>query len=229
MKIAILGTGNVGQAFATRLTGLNHTVAIGTRDVAKTMANKEKDRYGTPLMSEFLEANKSVTLATFDKAAADADLIILVTRGDGAESALTAAGKHIDGKIVLDITNPLDFSGDGYPSLFLSNTTSLGETLQAKFPNAKIVKSLNTMYNGVMLNPRMLSEDSTVFISGNDAAAKDEVKALLKSFGWKDSEILDLGDITTARGTEMLLPIWLRIWGATQNGAFNFKIVAAKA
>jgi 8-hydroxy-5-deazaflavin:NADPH oxidoreductase len=84
------------------------------------------------------------------------------------------------------------------------------------------------MYAGLMINPRALGEDSTVFVSGNDADAKTAVKGILASFGWKDSEILDLGDITTARGTESLLPVWLRIFGATQNGFFNFKVATGK-
>jgi 8-hydroxy-5-deazaflavin:NADPH oxidoreductase len=223
-KIAILGTGNVGQAFAKRLADLKYTVTIGTRSVEKSLANTTKDVYGTPTISEFLSANPSIQLKTFADATQDADLVILGTKGDGSEAALAATGKNINGKTILDLSNPLDFSNGFPPTLFLSNTSSLGETLQAKFPEAKFVKSLNTMFNGVMLNPRQLSEDSTVFMSGNFTEAKEEVKSLLKQFGWKETEIFDLGDITTARGTESLLPIWLRIFAATQNGVFNFKI-----
>ncbi len=224
MKISVFGTGSVGQAFATKLVALQHTVTLGTRNVERTLANTEKDRYGTPTISEFLAINPNVKLLPFETAAEEADLVILVTKGEGAKDALQFAGKTIDGKVILDITNPLDFSSGGLPTLFLSNTTSLGEVLQETFPTAKFVKSLNTMYNGVMLNPRMLSEDSTVFLSGNYADAKNVVINLLKSFGWKESEMLDLGDMSTARGTESLLPVWLRIWTATQNGAFNFKV-----
>ena len=119
-------------------------------------------------------------------------------------------------------------SNSRLPTLFASNDTSLGEQLQAAFPTAHFVKSLNTMFNGLMVNPRSLGEDSTVFMSGNDAGAKETVSGILKEFGWKDSEILDLGDITTVRGTESLLPVWLRVWSATQNGFFNFKIATGK-
>ena len=219
MKIAVFGTGSVGQALAGRLAGLFHEVSMGTRNVESTVEGGK--------VNEFLTANNSIALKTYAEAAQGAEMIVLATLGTGAESALATAG-DISGKVVLDITNPLDFSNGFPPTLFLSNDTSLGEVLQAKFPTAHIVKSLNTMYNGLMINPRSLGEDSTVFVSGNDADAKVKVTSILKEFGWKESEILDLGDITTARGTESLLPVWLRIFGATQNGFFNFKVATGK-
>jgi 8-hydroxy-5-deazaflavin:NADPH oxidoreductase len=219
MKIAVFGTGSVGQALAGRLAGLSHEVSMGTRNVESTVEGGK--------VNEFLISNASVTLKTFSEAAQGAEMIVLATLGTAAQSALEAAG-DISSKVVLDITNPLDFSKGFPPTLFLSNDTSLGEVLQANFPTAHIVKSLNTMYNGLMINPRALGEDSTVFVSGNDADAKAKVTATLKEFGWKESEILDLGDITTARGTESLLPVWLRIFGATQNGFFNFKVATGK-
>ena len=224
MKVAVFGTGSVGQTLATRLAGLNHSVTMGTRNVENALAKVgSTDNYGTPSVSDFLEKVPSISLKNYADAAKDASLIVLCTLGAGAKDALAAAG-NIDGKIVLDISNPLDFSKGFPPTLFLSNDTSLGEMLQAEFSNTHIVKSLNTMFNGIMVNPRMLSEDSTVFVSGNNTEAKATVKSILAEFGWKNSEILDLGDITTARGTEMHLPLWLRIFGATQNGAFNIKI-----
>ncbi|MFM2267939.1 MAG: hypothetical protein RL757_1380 [Bacteroidota bacterium] len=227
MKIAVFGTGSVGQALANRLAGLSHSVAMGTRNVENALARDTKDVYGTPTVTEFVNANPTISLKTYADAAKDAAVIVLATKGDGAQAALASAG-NIEGKIVLDITNPLDFSKGFPPTLFLSNDTSLGEVLQAAFPKTHIVKSLNTMYNGLMVNPRSLGEDSTVFVSGNDADAKAVIVQILKEFGWKDTEILDLGDITTARGTESLLPIWLRIFGATQNGFFNFKVATGK-
>jgi 8-hydroxy-5-deazaflavin:NADPH oxidoreductase len=227
MKIAVFGTGSVGQALATRLAGLSHNVTMGTRNVENSLAKDTKDSYGTPTVSEFLAANPSIALKTYADAANGAEIIVLGTKGDGAQEALASAG-NIEGKVVLDITNPLDFSKGFPPTLFLTNDTSLGEVLQAAFPKTHIVKSLNTMFNGLMVNPRSLGEDSTVFVSGNDAGAKATVVSILKEFGWKDTEILDLGDITTARGTEGILPIWLRIFGATNNGFFNFKVATGK-
>jgi predicted dinucleotide-binding enzyme len=227
MNIAVFGTGSVGQALATRLAGLSHQVVMGTRNVENTLAKTDPDRMGTPPVSDFLKSQPSITLATFADAAKDASVVVLATLGHAAKDALSAAG-NLEGKIILDITNPLDFSGGGLPTLFASNDTSLGEQLQAAFPTAHVVKSLNTMYNGLMVNPRALGEDSTVFMSGNDTAAKSKVAEILKEFGWKDSEILDLGDITTARGTESLLPVWLRIYSATKTGFFNFKVATGK-
>jgi 8-hydroxy-5-deazaflavin:NADPH oxidoreductase len=227
MKIAVFGTGSVGQALAARLAGLSHHVTMGTRNIENSLAKETKDAYGTPTVSEFLIAQPTITLHIYADAAKDAQLIVLATKGDGAQEALASAG-NLDGKIVLDITNPLDFSKGFPPTLFLSNDTSLGEVLQESFPKTHIVKSLNTMYNGLMVNPRALGEDSTVFVSGNDADAKAVVTSILKEFGWKDTEILDLGDITTARGTEGILPIWLRIFGATKTGFFNFKVATGK-
>ncbi len=227
MKIAVFGTGSVGQTLAARLAGLSHSVSMGTRNVETTLARETKDNYGTPTVAEFVKTNPTITLATYAVAALGADIIVLATKGDGAQAALEAAG-GIDGKIILDISNPLDFSKGFPPTLFVSNDNSLGEVLQNAFPNTHVVKTLNTMWAGLMVNPRMIEEDHTVFLSGNSAEAKATVKGILNTFGWRDNEVLDLGDITTARGSESLLPIWLRIYGATQNGAFNFKIVAVK-
>ncbi len=227
MKIALFGTGSVGQTLAARLAGLSHSVSMGTRNVETTLARETKDNYGTPTVAEFVKTNPTITLATYAEAALGADIIVLATKGDGAQAALEAAG-GIDGKIILDISNPLDFSKGFPPTLFVSNDNSLGEVLQNAFPNAHVVKTLNTMWAGLMVNPRMIEEDHTVFLSGNSAEAKATVKGILNAFGWRENEVLDLGDITTARGTESLLPIWLRIYGATQNGAFNFKVVAVK-
>ncbi|MBC7776246.1 MAG: NAD(P)-binding domain-containing protein [Phycisphaerae bacterium] len=227
MNIAVFGTGSVGQALANRLAELSHQVVIGTRNVENALAKTKPDGMGTPPVSVFLESHPSISLHTFADAAKDASVIVLATMGHGAKEALSAAG-NLDGKIILDITNPLDFSKGGLPTLFASNDTSLGEQLQTAFPTAHFVKSLNTMYNGLMVNPRALGEDSTVFVSGNEADAKAVVTGILKEFGWKDSEILDLGDITTARGTESLLPVWLRVYSATKNGFFNFKVATGK-
>jgi 8-hydroxy-5-deazaflavin:NADPH oxidoreductase len=224
MKIAVFGTGSVGQALANRLAGLSHNVTMGTRHVETTLAKESKGAQATPTMREFLQTHPDILLKRYADAADGSALIVLATKGEGAQAALSAAG-NLDGKIILDLTNPLDFSKGFPPTLFVSNDNSLGEVLQQAFPTAHIVKTLNTMWNGLMVHPRMIAEDHTVFLSGNDANAKARVKEILSSFGWRDSEIMDLGDISTARGTESILPIWLRIYGATQSGAFNFKIV----
>lgn len=225
MKVAILGTGSVAQTWATRLVGLGHQVALGTRNVENTIA--KTDASGNASMKAFLDANTGVALKTFADASADADLVVNATKGEGSIEAVKAA--QINGKILLDLSNPLDFSGGGLPSLIpsLSNTNSLGEEIQKQFPEVKVVKTLNTMWCGLMVNPNMTAEGNhTAFMCGNDADAKASVKSLMHEFGWKDENILDLGDISNARGTEGILPIWLRVWTATQNGAFNFKVTA---
>ncbi len=228
-KIAIIGTGTVGQTFASRLVSLGHDVMMGTRNVAEKLASTATDAYGNPPFSEWHAANKDVKLGTFSEAAAFGEVILNVTQGANSIHALKLAGaQNLKGKVLIDIANPLDFSKGMPPSLIpeLSNTNSLGEEIQKTFPDAKVVKTLNTMWCGLMVNPALIGGgDHTNFICGNDADAKDKVKSLLNEFGWKNENILDIGDISSARGTEALLPVWLRIWGATQNGAFNLKLV----
>lgn len=220
MKIAILGTGGVGQAFATRLEGLGHQVCLGTREVAATQTK----------LTDYLKTNSKVQVMTFSDAAKFGELVINVSKGANALEVIQSAGAaNLKGKVLIDITNPLDFSNGMPPSLIpaLSNTNSLGEEIQKRLPETKVVKTLNTMWNGLMLNPTMLGDgDHINYICGNDAEAKASVKKLLNTFGWKDSSLLDLGDITAARATEATLPIWLRVYGAKQSGAFNFRIVS---
>jgi predicted dinucleotide-binding enzyme len=229
-KIAIIGTGTVGQTIASKLITLGHDVMMGTRNVPEKLASTASDGNGNPPFSEWHAANKEVKLGTFAEAAAFGEIILNVTQGGSSINALKQAdAKNLTGKILVDVSNPLDFSKGMPPCLIpeLSNTNSLGEEIQKTFPGTKVVKTLNTMWCGLMVNPAMIGGgDHTNYICGNDEDAKSKVKSLLYEFGWKDENILDLGDISSARGTEAVLPIWLRIWGATQNGAFNFKIVS---
>jgi len=230
MKIAVIGTGTVGQTFASKLISLGHEVMMGTRNVAAKLSATEKDMYGNPPFSKWHAANKGIQLGTFAEAAAFGEIILNVTQGGNSINALKLAEtKNLDGKVLVDIANPLDFSKGMPPVLLpgLSNTNSLGEEIQKTFPGVNVVKTLNTMWAGLMVNPNMIGGgDHTAFICGNDTDAKIKVKSLMNEFGWRNENILDLGDITSARGTEAVLPIWLRIWSATQNGAFNFKVVS---
>jgi len=231
-KIAIMGTGSVGQAYASKFITLGYEVMLGTRNVPEKLADTSKDVYGNPPFSEWHSANKNVKLGTFEDAALFGDLILNATMGAKSIAALKMADvKNLNGKILIDVANPLDFSKGLPPSLLpeLSNTNSLGEEIQKTFPDVRVVKTLNTMWNGLMVNPAMLNGgDHANFICGNSSEAKENVKEILKSFGWPEKNILDLGDISSARGTEMYLPLWLRIFGATNNGAFNIKIVSLK-
>jgi len=147
------------------------------------------------------------------------------TAGAGSLDALRSAGASaLRGKVLIDIANPLDFSKGMPPTLFVSNDDSLGETIQRTFPEAKVVKALNTVNANVMVNPGRVPGDHDVFVSGNDTGAKAQVIRLLKDeFGWKS--VIDLGDITTARGTESYLHLWLRLYGALQTADFNIHVL----
>lgn len=226
MNIAVLGTGSVGQALAGRLSELGHEVVMGTRDVAASLARTTPDSWGNPAIGTWATQHSTIKLATYAEAAAFSDgIIIHAMNGHAAIDALKQAGEaNLAGKILIDITNPLDFSKGFPPSLFVSNTDSLGEQIQAAFPNLHVVKSLNTMSNPVMINPAAVPGDHTVFVNGNNADAKQTVKELLKSFGWNETNIFDLGDITASRGVEMILPLWVRIYGNAKTPFFNFNV-----
>lgn len=229
MKLAILGTGSVGLTLASRLVGLGHDAMLGTRNVAETSLRNTKDNYGGPSFMEWHALNPRVKLGDFSQAASFGEIIINATQGVNTINALNIAGEgNLGNKILIDVTNPLDFSKGMPPSLLpeLCNTNSLGEEIQRLFPKAKVVKALNTMWCGLMVDPAMIgSGNHNVFMCGNDADAKFKVRELLLQFGWNQQDIVDLGDITAARGTEMILPLWLRIMGTVGTGAFNFKIV----
>jgi predicted dinucleotide-binding enzyme len=224
MKIAVLGTGMVGQALAGRLNELGHVVVVGTRDPDATLGRTEPDGMGNPPFRAWHEQHSDIGLGTFADAAAASELVVNATGGGATLSVLEQAGAdNLAGKVLVDISNPLDFSGGFPPTLFVKDTDSLGEQVQRAFPEAKVVKTLNTLNANLMVRPKELDADSTVFLSGDDAVAKTTVSDLLTSFG--HSDVIDLGDITTARGTEMLLPVWLRLMGALGTPMFNFKIV----
>ncbi|WP_449372598.1 NADPH-dependent F420 reductase [Arthrobacter psychrolactophilus] len=224
MKIAILGTGAVGRTIAARLVELGHGVTIGTRDVQASLSRTEADAIGNAPFAAWAAANPDVSVTSFADAAAAAELVINATNGGVSLAVLALVGtENLNGKVILDLSNPLDFSQGMPPSLFVKDTDSLGEQIQRAFPATRVVKSLNTLNADLIAHPEQLSETTTVFVSGNDADAKGTVTALLTDFGHRD--VIDLGDITTARGPEMLLPIWLRLWGTLGTPAFNFKIV----
>jgi hypothetical protein len=148
--------------------------------------------------------------------------------GHASIDALKSAGAdNLNGKVLIDIANPLDFSKGFPPSLSVCNTDSLAEQIQLEFSGLKVVKTLNTMNAWLMVNPALVPGNHTVFMSGDDTDAKAVVKGILQSFGWDAKNILDLGDIATARGTEMLLPVWVRLYGALQTPMFNFHINVA--
>ncbi len=226
MRIAVLGTGVVGQTLAGKLAALGHDVVMGTRDAEETRGRTAQGAYGNPPMGVWLEEHPMVRLASFADAAASADVILNATNGHGSLDALRLAGEqNLNGKLLLDISNPLDFSRGMPPTLSVCNTDSLGEQIQRGFPNVKVVKTLNTVTASLMVNPAAVNGgDHAVFVSGSDSDAKARTADLLREwFGWQ--EVIDLGDISSARGVEMYLPLWLRLWGAMGSGVFNIKIV----
>jgi len=219
MKIAVLGTGMVGDAIGSKLIELGHEVVMGSRTRENLKARA------------FVDKHKGLARAgTFAEAASFGALIFNCTLGSASIEALQMAGvENLKGKIIIDISNPLEFSKGAPPNLThnLSNTNSVGEEIQLQFPESMVVKTLNTIWCGLMVNPAMINGgDHNVFISGNNEEAKVKVRELLQSFGWMEDNIFDLGGIETARGPEMYLPLWLRIYRATNNGAFNIKIVS---
>lgn len=226
MNISILGTGSVGQILASKLIAKGHQVTIGTRNPAETLAKTAPDAMGNPPFRDWVTQNPRVKLVAFAQAADGADLILNATFGLGSIDALRAVGDAaLSGKVMIDIANPLDFSKGFPPFLWVSNTDSLAEQIQMAFPALKVVKSLNIVSAPVMVNPDSLAGGQpSMFVSGDDASAKVTVTQFLMSeFGWK--EVIDLGDITTARGTEMLLPLWVRTFGVLQTPMFGFKVV----
>lgn len=226
MKCGVLGTGTVGQTLATKLTDLSHEVMMGTRDVARTMARTEPDASGNLPFCTWKEQHPHVQIGTFAQAAAFGELVVNTTAGSNSLEALRMIDPaSLAGKILIDVANPLDFSHGMPPSLSVVDTDSLGEQIQRAFPQARVVKTLNTMHTTLMVNPAWLANgEHDVFLCGNDPEARAQVKELLiTGFGWRD--VIDLGDITAARGMEMLLPLWLRLWDTLQTPLFNFKIV----
>ena len=217
MKIAVLGTGPVGNTIGSKLIELGHSVMMGSRTADNEKAKAFVDKHTT-----------NARAGLFADAAAFGEIIFNCTAGLGSLEALKLAGaENMNGKIIVDVANPLDFSKGMPPSLSVVNTNSLGEEIQKAFPQSKVVKTLNTMWCGLMVNPSMVNKgDHHVFLCSNHEDAKEEVKKILLSFGWKEENIIDLGDLTAARGTEMFLPLWLKIYGVKKGSAFNIKVVS---
>jgi 8-hydroxy-5-deazaflavin:NADPH oxidoreductase len=211
MKIGVLGSGIIAQGLSARLAELGHHVVIGTRDADK--------------LRGWQSSNQRVLIGTFADTAAHGDWVINATNGAGTLSALTMAGEeNLADKILIDVSNPFDFSNGFPPSLTVFGRDSLAEQIQRAFPLARVVKTLNTVTARVMTHPlEVANGDHHVFISANDADAKTQVTELLRTFGW--IHIFDLGDLSTARGTEAYLLLWVRLYGAMNTGMINVKVM----
>ena len=230
MDIGIIGSSTVAQTLAERLLGLGHSVMVSSRDTSKA---KDRGDWGVvPSADDFAAAQRELGRAaaagSFAAAAAHGEVIVNATAGGHSLEALTAAGAdNLAGKVLVDLANPLDFSGGTPPTLLFCNTDSLAERIQAAFPAARVVKTLNTVNAGVMVDPGRFAEPTTVFVAGDDAEAKAWVtEEFLRGWlGWE--HVLDLGDVTAARGLEMWLPLWLRLMGTTGTAVFNLRVVTA--
>ena len=218
MKIAVLGTGMVGSTIATKLVQIGHQLMMGSR---------------TTNSDAGLEWLKSVggkaQIGEFADAAAFGEILFDCTNGANSLAALRLAGaKNLRGKVLIHVGNPLDFS-KGIPTLTVCNTDSLGEQVQREFPEALVVKALNTVNCEIMVKPSLVPGDHNLFICGNSGAAKEKVKGWLTEwFDWKAANIIDLGDITGARGMEMWMPIWLRLFGKIGHPHFNLALMIGK-
>ena len=191
----------VGNTIATKLRELGHDVQIGSRSAGDDAV-------------------------PYAEAAGDAELVFNCTAGTASLEALDAVGsENLAGKVLVDVANPLDFSKGMPPTLTVCNDDSLGEQIQRAYPEAKVVKALNTVNASVMVDPGSVPGDHDVFMCGNDDEAKAQVSAILESFGWAANRIHDLGDITGARATEMYLPLWLRLMGVVGGATFNIRVV----
>lgn len=225
MRFGVFGTGAVGRTLAEKLAKLGHDVLVGTRDPAETLARGQADSTGISPLVAWLEQHPSVRLGTMDQAAAHGEILVNAMNGAASVAALQTIGEvSLKGKVLMDVANPLDFSKGMPPSLTVCNTDSLGEQIQRALPSVHVVKTLNTLNAQLMVQPQVLADrEHTVFVSGNDPHAKAQVTAVLRSFGWQD--IIDLGDISTARGVEMILPLWVRLWGALKTPHFSLSVV----
>ncbi|SFU69609.1 hypothetical protein SAMN05216480_11412 [Pustulibacterium marinum] len=209
MKIGIFGTGMVGRTLAERLISDGHEIMIGTRNVENTLANTKPDVIGTPPYKEWQVNNKTVELGTFSEAAKFGEVVFISTFGDVAINAIDLAGKeNLDGKVVIDTTNPLDLSNGIPPSFGGAIGNSLGEQIQNRLPNAKVVKAFNTLSMHIVVNPQREEGYPVLMVAGNDNEAKAKVTEIAKGWGWKD--IMDLGVIGEAFYMESFALMWIR-------------------
>jgi 8-hydroxy-5-deazaflavin:NADPH oxidoreductase len=208
MKIAVIGSGSVGRTLAPAFQRLGHDVVVGTRDPEATARREEW-------------VGIDVRLVVFDEAADGAELVVNATGGMVSLEALSRV--DLAGKVVLDVSNPLDFSAGFPPTLSVKDTDSLAEQIQRAHPEARVVKALNTVNAAVMVNPGALPETSTIFLAGDDPLAREAVRELLGELGWVD--IVEFPTLDAARGLEMWLPLWVRLMGALGTPDFNLRLV----
>jgi 8-hydroxy-5-deazaflavin:NADPH oxidoreductase len=219
MRIGVLGTGTVARTLAGGFAARGDEIVLGTRDPSLTLADPDGP------VAALLRGSPAISLAGFSEAADATEMVVLAVGGGHALEVVGQAGDAaLSGKVLIDVTNPLDFSRGFPPTLLVANTTSLGEQVQAA-TTARVVKALNTVAAEVMVDPGAVANgDHDLFLCGNDASAKQSVSELLaQRFGWRS--IIDLGDVSMARGTEMYLALWVRLMAALGTHRFNVRVV----
>jgi predicted dinucleotide-binding enzyme len=216
-EIAVLGTGVVGQALALRAAEVGYSVFVGARSAR------------SPSLEPFARQDGITTGSFADAAAAAQTMVINATNGLHSMAALDIAGADsLAGKTLLDVSNELAPVENGFPRPVATAENSLGQRIQAAFPSARVVKSLNTMTCQVMVDPSLVPGDHVVFLSGDNAAAKADVMDLLAAFGWRPAQFLDIGGIDSAAAAEMMMAIWMRVRIARGMDAppFNWSIAS---
>lgn len=213
MKLGVLGTGNVGRTLAAAWAHCGHEVVVGSR----TADNPDANAWAK-------EQHNTVHIDTFAGAAAHGRILVNATAGAASLEALATVAEHdLDGKVLVDVANPLDFS-TGTLRLTVCNDDSLAESIQRAHPQARVVKALNTVNVGVMVEPAKVPGDHHVFVAGDDRAAKNDAAGLVRQLGWKPDQVLDLGGLSAARGLEMYLPLWLTLMQAGRSPDFNVEV-----
>jgi predicted dinucleotide-binding enzyme len=215
MRIGVLGTGVVGRTLGGKLVELGHEVRMGSRQAGNENAVEWAQGAG-----------EGASEGTFADAAEFGELLVNATGGSVSVDALEMAGaENLAGKVLVDVSNALDFGGGGPPVVGVAADDSLGERIQAAFPDARVVKALNTMNASLMVAPASIDESTNVFVCGDDDQAKATVIELLETFGWLSADIIDLGDISAARGAELYVALWVRLMGALGTPSFNIRVV----
>jgi 8-hydroxy-5-deazaflavin:NADPH oxidoreductase len=214
MRYGVLGTGVVGSTLAGKLVALGHEVMMGARSAGNEKA-----------VEWARSAGERASQGSFADAAGFGEVVLNATSGLHSLAALRAAGADsLRGKLLIDVANPIAVGTGFPPQLSVCNDDSLAEQIQREFPDARVVKTLNTVNCDVMVNPGMVPGEHTVFVCGNDAAAKAQVVEMLGEFGWPGGRVCDLGGVDGARGTEMYLALWLRLMRATGSAHLNVEV-----
>lgn len=215
MRVAVLGTGVVGQSLASAFVGCGHSVCMGSRSTPNERSQAWAQSAGT-----------AASVGTFVEAAISGEVVVNCTAGVHSLAALQSAGAEaLAGKVLVDVANPLDFSGGFPPRLSVLGDDSLAEQIQRAFPEALVVKALNTVTASVMVDPESLAEPTDLFIAGDDDEAKRLVTDFVVELGWSPDRVRDVGGVAAARATEMYLMLWIALMGSVQSPQFNVRFV----